>query len=514
MEGAVYPLASPKDQAYSKELMLDSLNDAQSPPSLLLNNRQPQCVSPSSMHSTSASEKGSESVLSNYSDLRNSLSGMDSDISSISPSPKLPLHHVARTRDLPGKFTIRTRASPSPRLSFHSTSDLSRSDTSFSMLSTTLSSDAMFTPRASNDEEEQPSEILGDLSNVDEYVMTSSTQSRPPTPPCNLLDIPRSRSVSIRDIIPSPVHSCRLNTFEDSQLSDTTMDEEFSSDAENLTTRAYHSRKHSFTSITTPRKHRCKYLSSVERSASFSVQRTRPELSSGIKESSPLVTSFSITGSTPLVGDAHESSHYQRDARSECAVGNPRMTNTYTLPNKEQDHGHRLITPATFHDLTMGKYSDTITNVTIVDCRSIKEYTAGHIINAINIPVPHSNGSKFRYLSGVYEALEKNFFPPASNAQSTAVIFYCEFSSYRGPTGATMLKKLDSNKLKEQNSRFGSSARHYPQVYVLEGGYSSYFQTFPDGCFPRAYLPESVANPRRTLPHTQSFSSLPGRLQF
>lgn len=494
--------------------MLDNFNDERSPPSLSLNNRQQQCASPASVHSISTSEEGSDSVLYNYNDLRRSLNGVDSDISSISPSPKLPHHHVARTRDSPSKFTINTRASASPRLSFRSTPDLSRSDTSLSMLSTTLSSDVMLTPHASNSDE-QISEIFGDLSNVDAYVMTSPTQNRPPTPPCNLLNIPRSMSVKVRDNVPSPVHSCRLDMSEDSQMNDNTMDEEFSSDVENLTARACHFRNHSFTSVTTPRKHRCKGSRFMERSSSFSALGMRPELPSASKgPTSPLVSSHSITGSAMLTGNAHESSNVQWETRSECVIGNPRMTNTYTLPNKEQDQGHRLITPVTLHDLSMGKYNDTITNIRIIDCRSVEEYTAGHIINAINIPVPHTNGNKSRYVANVREALEKNFFPPTTDAQTTAIIFYCEFSSHRGPTGATTLKNLDSDKLKEQSSSFGSSARHYPQVYVLEGGYCSYFKTFTDDCFPRNYLPESVAHPRRPLVHTISSDSLPGRLQF
>lgn len=67
--------------------------------------------------------------------------------------------------------------------------------------------------------------------------------------------------------------------------------------------------------------------------------------------------------------------------------------------------------------------------VFIIDCRFKYEYEGGHVNTAINIP----NGDSTRT-----ELWERFFKAPFLN-KKVAIIFYCEFSSKRGPRGYAAL---------------------------------------------------------------------------
>ncbi|EFA82621.1 tyrosine phosphatase [Heterostelium album PN500] len=130
------------------------------------------------------------------------------------------------------------------------------------------------------------------------------------------------------------------------------------------------------------------------------------------------------------------------------------------LPLCNGKPGYNNITPETLAKLM----EDVKNNITVVDCRYTYEYNGGHIKNAINIPPHHSSVS-----------LQKNFFdkPPANNKR--IIIFHCEFSSKRAPDCYSLFRDIDRKSNCYPNV-------HYPEIYLLNGGYKKFFETFPEKC--------------------------------
>ena len=503
--------SQPNNRAAHKKFTGISTHDGRwSPQSWKLNKQRQRCASPLSVHSTTTE---GASGLGSFNDMRASLDGINSSAEGTAPPKPKPNHHFStRVPNSPGKFTVQTRTTLSPRLQTRSVSDLSRSDALLSTASATISpiTDVPESPLSQRDDVVN---IFGDLNNIDECIGLDVTPNRPPTPTCDLHDVPRSAST--RNNILSPVPASRVDVTVGLRGSASTMDVEPSRGTEEMSAGGHHLRANSFTPRTPPQKHRCTNAGTIERSASSAALGVQSGQLGAAHEYVALAASnFSIVDPIPLSEDLHKSSCHISGTRSEYTANVQWTSNVYTLPNKANDQGHRCITPETFHDLTMGKYNDLITDVKVIDCRSIEEYSAGHINNAYNVPVSHSKCDRSRCNDSVEEALESIFFPVVPDALTTAIVFYCEYSSHRGPTGAAKLKKLDSDKLKNQKSNFNSPMRHYPQVYVLEGGYKDYFQKFPDDCCPKGYLPESDAQPNRSASHSRSFSYRPIKLEF
>lgn len=96
-----------------------------------------------------------------------------------------------------------------------------------------------------------------------------------------------------------------------------------------------------------------------------------------------------------------------------------------------------------------------------VDARFRYEYDGGHIIDAINV----DDDKKLKELL----------------KSTKIIIFYCEFSSVRGPTLARKLRNAD-RQLNEYPTL------NCPEVYVLEGGYSNFFSQFSELCSPMSYI--------------------------
>ena len=63
------------------------------------------------------------------------------------------------------------------------------------------------------------------------------------------------------------------------------------------------------------------------------------------------------------------------------------------------------------------------------------------------------------------------------------IVFHCEFSVKRAPTFAKHFRSKD----RSLNGHVYPKI-HYPEVYVLEGGYSGYYNAFPAHCEPSAYV--------------------------
>ncbi|KAG8453269.1 hypothetical protein GDO86_000050 [Hymenochirus boettgeri] len=146
---------------------------------------------------------------------------------------------------------------------------------------------------------------------------------------------------------------------------------------------------------------------------------------------------------------------------------------TYLLKTVEGKHQDlKYITPEMMDSVLNGKYKDTIDRCVIIDCRYPYEYEGGHIKGAVNLPLEHD----------VEEFLLKNPIVPGSPEKRVIVIFHCEFSSERGPRMCRYVRKQDRNSNEYPNL-------HYPELYVLKGGYKEFFPDFKSHCEPQTYRP-------------------------
>lgn len=141
-----------------------------------------------------------------------------------------------------------------------------------------------------------------------------------------------------------------------------------------------------------------------------------------------------------------------------------------------KDDPLRRIKKSVLADVLDRKYTDHYDEHIIVDCRFNYEYQGGHVDGAINI--------------NTTEALEKEFFTEPRTG-NTLVIFHCEFSACRAPRMAMHFRNLDR---KMNMHRY--PALSYPDVYILEGGYSGFFSEFKDRCEPQEYVEMDHASHR------------------
>ncbi|SGY72622.1 BQ5605_C005g03191 [Microbotryum silenes-dioicae] len=135
--------------------------------------------------------------------------------------------------------------------------------------------------------------------------------------------------------------------------------------------------------------------------------------------------------------------------------------------------GLMRITASTLNDLQSGLFASRIKRYHIIDCRFDYEFDGGHIRDAVNIPE----------LAEVEESLLHNSPPKPSTSEQapgdgkTVLIFHCEFSAKRAPTTAQHLRKQDRLKNHHDYPNI-----HYPEVYVLQGGYAEFYRSFPERC--------------------------------
>lgn len=138
------------------------------------------------------------------------------------------------------------------------------------------------------------------------------------------------------------------------------------------------------------------------------------------------------------------------------------------LPTIDTDERTKRITPQTLARLLAGEFTAHFDRIVIVDCRFDYEYDGGHVDKAINI--------------NTKEALETLFYPPST--ERVCVVFHCEFSSHRAPRTWGHMRSVD---------RTTKGMAHYPElfypdIYVMDGGYKSFFQQYPELCSPKAYI--------------------------
>ncbi|PWN50342.1 hypothetical protein IE53DRAFT_101095 [Violaceomyces palustris] len=155
-----------------------------------------------------------------------------------------------------------------------------------------------------------------------------------------------------------------------------------------------------------------------------------------------------------------------------------------------KNDGLMRITPKTLTDLLAGKYSDLVDEHHIVDCRFDYEYEGGHILGAINLGTMEKVKSHFlRPGHGIHQGSKP--LPPRSqsgkadvhgNRRKQVIVFHCEFSCKRAPSMALALRQADRSLAQDYPNC------HFPEIYILHGGYCEFFNQFSSACQPRQYV--------------------------
>ncbi|NXP26337.1 MPIP1 phosphatase, partial [Scytalopus superciliaris] len=140
-----------------------------------------------------------------------------------------------------------------------------------------------------------------------------------------------------------------------------------------------------------------------------------------------------------------------------------------TVDGKHQDL--KYIDSEMIVSVLTGKFESFIKQCVIIDCRYPYEYEGGHIKGAINL---HMEEDVENYL------LKKPIEP--SENKRVIVVFHCEFSSERGPRMCRFVREQDRLSNEYPNL-------HYPELYVLKGGYKDFFSRCRSFCEPQSYRP-------------------------
>ncbi|CAN8099171.1 unnamed protein product [Discula destructiva] len=136
------------------------------------------------------------------------------------------------------------------------------------------------------------------------------------------------------------------------------------------------------------------------------------------------------------------------------------------------------ISRTTFLDILDGKYDKQYDNRLIVDSRFEYEYEGGHVDGAVNY------NDKELLASQLFEN------PPEGR---TLLVFHCEYSAHRAPLMARHVRSEDRIFNAECYPRLT-----YPELYILDGGYSNFFSEHRERCYPQAYVEMDAAEHANT----------------
>jgi len=137
------------------------------------------------------------------------------------------------------------------------------------------------------------------------------------------------------------------------------------------------------------------------------------------------------------------------------------------IPDSEPDSLPR-ISQDTMVDILNAKYSSDYDRVLVVDCRFEYEYNGGHIDGAVNF------NDKQQLANELFNA---------ENSASTLLVFHCEYSVHRAPLAAKFIRNHDRNV-----NAANYPGLTYPELYILDGGYSKFFAQHKSKCFPQNYV--------------------------
>lgn len=215
----------------------------------------------------------------------------------------------------------------------------------------------------------------------------------------------------------------------------------------------------------------CKYNSSQDESTPMQEQK-RPRPASSIGSPTMAISRPTLqrchSETEAVIKSALNRQASEPDLLGDCS--RPHCLPTYS--GKHQDL--RYISSQTLSQVIDGQYSQEIEEVVIVDCRYPYEFNGGHIKGAKNLYTTEQIISEFL----------KNPIQPKDPEKRIVLIFHCEFSSERGPKMSRFLRKSDRQANKDCYPKL-----HYPELYLLDGGYKVYFETEKHNCEPQTYKP-------------------------
>ncbi|XP_069139515.1 M-phase inducer phosphatase-like [Argopecten irradians] len=129
--------------------------------------------------------------------------------------------------------------------------------------------------------------------------------------------------------------------------------------------------------------------------------------------------------------------------------------------------------------------------IRLIDCRYPYEYDGGHI-----------QGAECRYNQDqILSLLEEGSRSEVTGNKPPKLVFYCEFSSIRAPSMYRFMREKD-----RAHNRDKYPALIYPEIYLLDGGYQAFFQSFKDLCTPSAYVPMRSQSHLEELRHFRAKS--------
>jgi M-phase inducer tyrosine phosphatase len=136
------------------------------------------------------------------------------------------------------------------------------------------------------------------------------------------------------------------------------------------------------------------------------------------------------------------------------------------------------ITKETLLNVLDGKYSSEYDQKMVIDCRFEYEYEGGHIDGAVNY--------------NDKELLTNHLFKTPMEGR-TLIIFHCEYSAHRAPMMARHIRSQDRTVNADRYPKLA-----YPDVYILNGGYSEFFAVHRGRCYPQNYVEMSDEKHQRT----------------
>ncbi|NXH12025.1 MPIP1 phosphatase, partial [Bucco capensis] len=145
----------------------------------------------------------------------------------------------------------------------------------------------------------------------------------------------------------------------------------------------------------------------------------------------------------------------------------------HTVAGKHQDL--KYIDSEMIVSVLTGKFASLIKECVIIDCRYPYEYEGG------SVTLPSQGAVNLHMEQEVEDFLLKKPIQPSENKR-VIVVFHCEFSSERGPRMCRFVRERD---------RLGNEYPnlHYPELYVLKGGYRDFFLRCRSFCEPQSYRP-------------------------
>lgn len=177
------------------------------------------------------------------------------------------------------------------------------------------------------------------------------------------------------------------------------------------------------------------------------------------------------------MNDADIMSALSRSSSEPDLIGD--FSKPFCLPLMDGRHRDlKSISSHTMANLINGTYKDSVASYKIIDCRYPYEFEGGHIRGAKNLYTQEQIMEEFVNSKTESAAVE------ADGPKRHILVFHCEFSSERGPKLSRFLRNHD----RERNTN-SYPALHYPEIYLLHGGYKEFFENHSELCDPVAYRP-------------------------